>query len=44
MTKKIIILFWVVLTPLFLFGQSGLSPTVEEMKLKLNEDGSHYLK
>ena len=30
MTKKIIILFWVVLTPFFLFGQSGNSPTVEE--------------
>ncbi len=44
MTKKIIILFWVVLTPFCLFGQSGLSPTVEEMRLKLNEDGSHYLK
>jgi hypothetical protein len=44
MTKRIIILSWVVLTPFFLFGQSGLSPTVEEMKLKLNEDGSHYLK
>src|SRR5688572_5482508 len=44
MIKKIISLFWVVLTPFFLFGQSGLSPTIEEMKLKLNEDGSHYLK
>lgn len=44
MTKKIIILFWVVLTPFFLFGQSGTSPTIEEMRLKLNEDGSHYLK
>ena len=44
MTKKIIILFWVVLTPFFIFGQSGNSPTVEEMRLKLNEDGSHYLK
>jgi hypothetical protein len=44
MTKKIIILFWVVLTPIFLFGQSGNSHTVEEMRLKLNEDGSHYLK
>src|SRR5688572_27271128 len=44
MIKKIISLFWVVLTPFFLFGQSGLSPTIEEMKLKLNEDGSNYLK
>ena len=44
MTKKIIILFWVVLTPFFIFGQSGNSSTVEEMRLKLNEDGSHYLK
>ena len=44
MTKKIIILFWVVLTPFFIFGQSGNSSTVEEMRLKLNEDGSRYLK
>jgi hypothetical protein len=43
MTKKIIILFWLVLTPFFVFAQSGTSQTVEEMLLKLNEDGSHYL-
>ena len=40
MTKNIIILFWV-LAPYFLYGQS---PSIEEMKLKLNDEGTHYLK
>ena len=40
MKKKLIILFWVFLSPYLLFGQAS----IEEMKLKLNDDGSHYLK
>ncbi|HKZ37196.1 MAG TPA: hypothetical protein VJ184_06070, partial [Chryseolinea sp.] len=41
----IIILVWMAI-PLFLYGQGQTStaPKVEEMKLILNEDGSHYLK
>lgn len=42
MTKRVIILLGVLLAPFFIFGQSG--STAEEMRLKLNEDGSHYLK
>jgi hypothetical protein len=44
MYKIIIILFGVVSTPFFLFGQSEIKPNVEELKLKLNDKGSHYLK
>ena len=47
MKKNIIIIILVGMAfPLFLYGQGQTStaPKVEEMKLKLNEDGSHYLK
>src|SRR5687767_14768923 len=44
MYKIIIILFGVITTPFFLFGQSESKLDVEELKLKLNDEGSHYLK
>src|SRR3990170_2384956 len=47
MKKNIIIIILVGMAfPLFLYGQEQTSTAqkVEEMKLKLNEDGSHYLK
>jgi hypothetical protein len=43
MKKLIPILFWIALTPVALRAQSQPN-TVDEMKLKLNDDGSHFLK
>jgi hypothetical protein len=43
MTRTTIILCWVVLLPCCLFAQSP-ALRIEEMKLKINDDGSHYLK
>jgi hypothetical protein len=42
MKKIIVILTGLIILPFFIFGQNPSS--VDEMKLKLNEDGSHYLK
>lgn len=44
MYKISIILIGVILSPFFLLGQTPQDAVIEEMKLKLNDDGSHYLK
>ncbi len=42
--KIVIVLIWITI-PVFLFGQTeSKQNTVDEMRLKLNEDGTHYLK
>lgn len=43
MKKLLPVLCWIVLAPVILKAQSQPN-TIGEMKLKLNEDGSHYLK
>ena len=44
MTKYIIILLWVILTPYCIYGQSESNAQPKEMKFSLNDVGSHYLK
>jgi hypothetical protein len=44
MTKNTIILLWVIVSPYCLHAQSEPKARLEEMRLSLNEDGSHYLK
>lgn len=44
MTRPIIILFGVILTPYVLCAQNVSKSPAQEMKLNLNDDGSHFLK